>query len=158
MPLHRSRVLILIGVLKLCKGVLFVALGFGLLRLLHRDLYHLAMRLIDTLRFEPSNVFINTLLGDLSLVNDHRLRQLSVFTFSYAALDFLEGSGLVLEKRWAEYVTLVLTAAFLPLEMLKTYYHPTWWKFLLILVNAAIVAYLIWLLPRQQSARTARNT
>ena len=151
-----SRGLIVIGTLKLLKGTLFVALGFGLLKLLHRDLYPLAMRLIEILRFDPGNSFINTLLDDLSLVNDRRLRQLSVFTFAYAALDFLEGSGLVLQKAWAEYVTLVLTAAFLPLEILKSLHHPTWWKLLLILVNAAIVYYLIWLLRQNRARLQAR--
>ncbi len=148
-----SRGLIVIGILKLLKGTLFVALGFGLLKLLHRDLYQLAMQLVETLRFSPGNVFINTLLGDVARVNDHRLRELSVFTFAYAALDFLEGTGLVLQKRWAEYFTLVLTAAFLPIEILKSMHHPTWWKLLLILVNGAIVFYLVWLLRQKGTQR-----
>ena len=142
--------------LKLLKGALFVALGFGLLRLLHRNLYHLAMRLVEILRFDPGNAFINTLLGELPLVDDHLLRQLSVFTFAYAALDFLEGSGLVLEKAWAEYVTLVLTAAFLPIEVLKSLHHPTWWKLLLILSNALIVLYLGRLLFQKNHAPAKR--
>ena len=148
--------LVVIGTLKILKGILFVALGFGLLKLLHRDLYQLAMRLIETLRFSPENVFINTLLSDVSKVNDHRLRQLSVFTFCYAALDFLEGTGLVLRKSWAKYVTLVLTAAFLPLEILKSLHHPSWWKMLLIVANAAIVVYLIWLVKQKGAKATNR--
>jgi uncharacterized membrane protein (DUF2068 family) len=153
---HHARGLVLIGALKLLKGTLFVALGFGLLKLLHHDLYAMAMRLVEALRFDPGNAFINTLLSELSLVNDHRLRQLSIFTFAYAALDFLEGGGLVMEKAWAEYVTLVLTASFLPIEVLKTMHHPTWWKLLLILANLAIVLYLVWLLARQNRAGTKR--
>ena len=147
---HHSRGLILIGALKLLKGLLFVALGFGLLRLLHHDLYAMAMRLVDVFRFDPDNVFVNTVLGEVALVNDHRLRELSIFTFAYASLDFLEGTGLVLEKAWGEYVTLILTASFLPIEILKTLHHPTWWKFLLILANVAVVVYLVWLLRRQE--------
>lgn len=154
---HRSRGLILIGVLKLMKGSLFVAVGFGLLKLLHHDLYPMAVRLVEALRFDPGNAFINTILDDVSLVNDHRLRQLSVFTFAYASLDFLEGTGLVLQKTWAEYVTLALTASFLPIEILKTVNHPTWWKLLLILANLAVVLYLVWLLPKQQGAKTGKS-
>ena len=150
---HRSRGLILIGALKLLQGTLFVALGFGLLKLLHRDLYPMAMQLVEALRFDPGNTFINTMLDNLSLVDDHRLRQLSILTFAYAGLDFLEGTGLVLEKRWAEYVTLALTASFLPIEILKTIHHFTWWKLLLIGVNATIVMYLVWLLQRQEISK-----
>jgi uncharacterized membrane protein (DUF2068 family) len=145
-----------IGALKVLTGMFFVAVGFGLLKLLHRDLYQLAMRVVETLRFSPENVFINTLLSDVSKVNDHRLRQLSVFTFAYAALDMIEGTGLVLRKTWAEYVTLVLTAAFLPLEILKSFHHPTWWKFLLILANAVILVYLVWLMKQQGAKGTNR--
>jgi uncharacterized membrane protein (DUF2068 family) len=151
--MHRARILVLIGILKLCKGVLFVALGFGLLRLLHHDLYSMAMHLIEVLRFDPGNAFITTLLSNISWVTDARLRQLSLFTFAYAALDFIEGLGLTLEKTWAEYTTLIVTAAFLPLEIVKTLHHPTWWKLLLILANAALVGYLITLLTPPQAGQ-----
>jgi uncharacterized membrane protein (DUF2068 family) len=147
---HHTKGLVLIGLLKLMKGTLFVALGLGLLKLLHHDLYTLAMRLVEALRFDPGNAFINTLLGQVSLLNDHRLRQLGIFALAYAALDFLEGIGLVLEKAWAEFVTLALTASFLPIEALKTVHHPTEWKFLVILANFAVVVYLAWLIFRQR--------
>ena len=149
-PMHRARILVLIGILKLCKGVLFVALGFGLLRLLHQNLYGLAMHLVEVLRFDPGNAFINSLMSNISWMTDARLRQLSLFTFAYAALDFIEGTGLALEKTWAEYTTLIVTAAFLPLEILKSLHHPTWWKLLLIVANAALVGYLITLLTPPQ--------
>lgn len=147
------RGLVLIGVLELLKGTLLLALGFGLLKLLHHDLYAMTMQLVGTLRFDPNNTFINTLLGEVSMMNDHRLWEWSAFTFACAALYFLEGIGLVLEKAWGEYVTLAVTALFLPVEVLKTMPHPTWWKLLLILANLVIVLYLAWVL-RKNNAKT----
>ena len=41
----------------------------------------------------------------------HRLREISVATFGYSALALTEGVGLLLEKVWAEYLTLILTVS-----------------------------------------------
>jgi uncharacterized membrane protein (DUF2068 family) len=144
-PHKHQRGLVLIGALKLLKGALFVAVGFGLLRMLHHDLYILALRAVEVLRLDPDRRAISKLLEKVTLLNDHKLKQLSAVVFVYASLDFIEGTGLVLEKRWAEYFTLILTTAFLPLEAIKLVRHPNPWIFLLALVNVVVVVYLAWL-------------
>ena len=148
---QRHRWLELIGVLKLLQGGFFVALGFGLLRMLHHDLYMFALQMVESLHLDPDRLAIATLLDKVTLLNDHRLKQLSAVVFIYAALDFIEGTGLVLEKRWAEYFTLMLTVALLPLEAIKLVYHPNHWTLILLVANILIAIYLAWLvLPRQR--------
>lgn len=149
-PPQHHRWLEFIGVLKLMKGVFFVALGFGLLRMLHHDLYLFALQAVGTLHLDPDRQAIAMLLDKITLLNDHRLKQLSTVVFIYAGLDFVEGTGLVLEKRWAEYFTLILTLALLPLEAFKLIRHPNHWTLLLLLVNILIAIYLAWLvLPKK---------
>jgi uncharacterized membrane protein (DUF2068 family) len=148
-----QRWLVLIGALKLFKGALFVALGFALLRMLHRDFYMVALQVVEALRLDPERIAIAKLLDKATLLNVHRLKQLSAIMFAYASLDFIEGGGLVLEKRWAEYVTLIVTTAFLPLEAIKLIHHPNRWTFLLLLINVVVVAYLAWLVRWQHHAR-----
>ncbi len=139
--------------LKLLKGAFFVALGFALLRMLHRDLYMFALQIVEALHLDPDRIAIAKLLEKASLINVHRLKQLSALVFIYAALDFIEGTGLVLEKRWAEYFTLILTVALLPLEIVKLIYHPNHWTLFILLANIVIALYLAWLvLPRRPSA------
>lgn len=151
-PPQHHRWLELIGVLKLVKGAFFVALGFGLLRMLHHDLYLFALQAVEALHLDPDRQAIATLLDKVTLLNDHRLKQLSAVVFIYAGLDFVEGTGLVLEKRWAEYFTLILTVALLPLEAVKLIHHPNHWTLVLLLVNILIAIYLAWLvLPRRSS-------
>ena len=155
-PSQQHRWLELIGVLKLLKGVFFVALGFGLLRMLHRDLYLFALQAVEALHLDPDRQAIAILLDKVTLLNDHRLKQLSAVVFIYAGLDFIEGTGLVLEKRWAEYFTLILTVALLPLEAIKLIHHPNHWTVVLLLANIVIAIYLAWLvLPKQQSGGQA---
>ena len=45
------------------------------------------------------------------------LREIGVGVFAYSGLALIEGIGLMLEKVWAEYLTLSLTIAFLPWEL-----------------------------------------
>ena len=71
-----------------------------------------------------------------------QLRELSVGTFIYAGLYLTEGLGLVTRKHWAEYLTTLSTALFIPLEAYEMYRHFTWVRLVLLLVNAAIVCYL----------------
>lgn len=155
-PSEHKRWLVTIGALKLIKGAFFVAVGFGLLKMLHHDVYMVALRVVEALRFDPDRLAIAKFLEETSLVNDHRLKQLSALTFAYAALDFIEGTGLVLRKRWAEYFTLILTTAFLPLEAIHLIHHPSRWTLLVALLNVAVVAYLAWLVPAQRHASAPR--
>src|ERR1700744_5037098 len=101
--------LVIIGVLKLLKAVCFVLLGIGALRLLHHDLVDMVSRWIVTdLRFDPESHFVNLILSSIAGISPHRLRLISLGIFGYAVLDVIEGTGLVLEKAWAEYVTLAI--------------------------------------------------
>lgn len=69
---------------------------------------------------------------------------IAVGAIAYGALECWEGVGLLLRRRWAEYLVLVATAAFLPLEITEIAHKPTVFKVLALLVNLLIIAYLIW--------------
>ena len=140
---HRNQWLILIGALKLGKAVLFISIGFGILRLLHHDLVEILTKVAMALRFDPESHFVNLVLDKVNLINDHRLKEISAAVFCYAALDIIEGTGLILEKSWAEYLTLALTAAALPWEFFEILRHPSWLKVGFSLINVLVVVYLV---------------
>jgi uncharacterized membrane protein (DUF2068 family) len=62
----------------------------------------------------------------------------------YGLLELLEGVGLLLRRRWAEYLVLVATFAFVPVEIDELFRHPTPVKAIAFVVNVAIIAYLVW--------------
>lgn len=156
-PADRHRWLELIGFLKLLKGAFFVAVAVGLLQMLHRDIYLFALQAVQALHLDPERQLISSLLDKISLITDHRLRQLSTLVFLYAGVDFIEGIGLILEKRWAEYFTLILTIALLPLEVFKLAHHPNHWTVSILIANILIVIYLFWLVrPNWKIGRAAR--
>jgi uncharacterized membrane protein (DUF2068 family) len=71
------------------------------------------------------------------------LRRIGVALFAYAALGMAEGIGLYLEKVWAEYFTLVITASFLPWEIWEIFRKVTPVRSALLLVNILVFFYLL---------------
>ncbi len=135
--------ILLIGLFKLLKGLLLVAAGAGALKLLHRDVAAVVDYWVQILRVDPDNRFIHRLLVKVLSVSPKQLKELSVGTFFYAALLLTEGAGLLLRKRWAEYFTVIATAAFIPLEVYELAHKFTLVRVGVALLNVAIVWYLI---------------
>jgi uncharacterized membrane protein (DUF2068 family) len=146
----RAQGLLYIAAFKLLKGLLLFAVAVGALRLLHQDVAAEAAHWINKLRVDPENIFILRLLERLSIIDDHRLRELSIGTFLYSALSLTEGVGLALRKRWAEYFTTIITASFIPLELWEIYRHSNVLKIVLLMINIAVLVYLIWELRRSR--------
>ncbi|MEA2133047.1 MAG: hypothetical protein QOC68_956 [Solirubrobacteraceae bacterium] len=61
----------------------------------------------------------------------------------YAAVEGLEAWGLWYQKRWAEYLTFLVTASLLPLEVYELAHRLTPFKVLAFVINVAVVAYLL---------------
>jgi uncharacterized membrane protein (DUF2068 family) len=156
-PLHTTkrhrhdRGLLLIGLFKLGKAILFFALGMGALHLLHKDLADEVIRLATALKFDPESKLVALVLQKVDLIDAHRLKQIGMATFAYSALALTEGIGLMMEKVWAEYLTLILTVSFLPWELYELTRHPNWFRLSLLLINLAVLWYLLWLLRRKKS-------
>jgi uncharacterized membrane protein (DUF2068 family) len=150
--------LILIAVFKLVQAILFIAIGVGALRLLHKDIGDALQNLADHLRFNPESRLVNFVLLKASLVDDKMLRRISAVFFLYAALDIIEGTGLYLEKMWGEFFTLAITASFLPWEIYEVYRRLTWPRVGLLTINALVLLYLakvIWERQRPRSRQLA---
>ena len=56
----------------------------------------------------------------------------------------LRGALLWMRKRWAEWLTCIITASLIPLEVWEFAYRPNLGKAAVVIGNAAIVAYLVW--------------
>lgn len=137
-----SFVLWLIGVFKLVKALLLIAVGIGALRFLHKDLAATVLHWADVLRVDPGNRFLHGILVRIFRVTPKQLRALSVGTFIYAGLFATEGMGLLLRKSWAEYFVIMTTGLLIPLEIYELVRHFTFVKVAVMAVNVLIVVYL----------------
>lgn len=147
-----ERWLILIGALKLAKAAFFVAMGLGVINLVHKDVADLLMRSVIAMRFDPENRAVNLLLEKAALLSSQKLKVISIALLLYAVLDVIEGTGLMMKKAWGEYFTLILTASFLPWEFYQIIRHITLLKVGVTLINLVVLLYLIYIV-RERAER-----
>jgi uncharacterized membrane protein (DUF2068 family) len=93
------------------------------------------------------------LMDRADLIGGHQLREFSMLTFGYAGLHLIEGTGLMFEKTWAEYFTVVLTAMGLPWETYELIEKFSLLKVGLLIINLAVLLYLMWELKRKRLRR-----
>ena len=145
----KHRGLMAIAALKLVEGTALLALGFGLLHFLNRDLAKDVAHWIDLLRGDPHSRYLIWLLEKVSKVDEHRLRELSAGTFTYSGVFLCEGIGLAYGKRWAEWLTVIATASLIPFEAWEVVQRVTPLRVGALVVNIAIVVYL-WRIVRNK--------
>jgi len=149
-PAGTPRGLRVIAAFKLFKGLILFAVGVGAVKLLHKDLAFEVERWADIFRVDPNNHYIHRLLERFSILDDRKLKELSVGTFFYSALLLTEGVGLLLGKRWAEYFTIIATSSFIPLEVYEIAKRVSSPRLVTLLLNVVVVIYLVVVLGRNR--------
>lgn len=124
----------------LLLAVLLVLLEFGL-PTLQRDA-QLVIPVLDHTR--SGQQLLSRWLTDLVTLDHNHVWILAAMALGYAALEAVECVFLWQGKRWAEYLTVVATAAFLPLEIMELLDKVSAFKVLALAVNLLILAYLVW--------------
>ena len=135
--------LLTLALFKWFKSLVLLLVGVGLLKLLHHDLETELQALADALRVDPDNRYLDALLAKLSLLDDKKIEVLGGLTFVYSTLFLVEGTGLFFEKRWAEYLTIVATVSFIPVEIYELFKAPSLLKCAMLVINVAIAVFLV---------------
>jgi uncharacterized membrane protein (DUF2068 family) len=144
MASHNSQVIRLIGLFKLLKGILLIAVGIGAFKMIHSDITDVATRLVGRLGLDPGGRFVGRALLETANLTPDKIRALGVGSFVYAALFMTEGVGLWMVKRWAEWFSVIITSSLVPFEIYEIYRHLTILKIGALVVNLAVVAYLVY--------------
>src|SRR6266567_7866055 len=140
-PRHRFG-LKLIAVFKLIKGVLLLAAAIGLLKLLGTDISAQLEHWITVFRGDPGNKYFHALLVKIANLDPRTLKAVSAGSFFYSALLLTEGIGLWFERRWAEYLTVIATSSFVPIELYELTRKVNDARLAILTINLAIVLYL----------------
>ncbi len=141
-------VLRIIAIYKFTKAFLALAVGLALFHLIHRDVgLFLKDYIIEPLHLnsdsDSENHFVKWTLDYADTLTPHFMRLSSYYSFFYAIVFSLEGTGLYLKKRWGEYMVIIVTGSFLPIEIHLLFMKIVWWKIGLILGNLLIIGYLV---------------
>ena len=141
---HSDSVLFGIGVYKALTGFIFAAAAIGVTRLFHKNVAANVERWLDWLRIDPDNRYVGGMLNHLHMIHTKELKGLVALGLFYSALFLTEGTGLLLGHRWAAWLTVVATATFLPLEIYEIVKGISVANVALFVINAAIVACLVY--------------
>ncbi len=156
-PRERTWTIHLISLEKVLKASLLVFVGFKLLTLLGHDVHEWASDFVNRHHVQMVDRYVQPLLDKLIGVGDRQLREFSVVAFAYAGILYIEGVGLWLQKRWAEYLTTIATVLFIPFEVYEIYERVTWVRVLALAINIFIVWYL-WTRLRDETAESKHTT
>jgi uncharacterized membrane protein (DUF2068 family) len=144
MKSSNSRLIRLIALFKLLKAILLIAVGVGALKLIHKDIATVLQHWATMLGLDPGNEYIDRILEKAANLSPNKIKGLGVVSFIYAGLFLTEGIGLWLVKRWAEWFTIIVTSSLVPVEIYEIYRHPTPIKILVLMINIAVVGYLLY--------------
>ena len=132
-----------IGAMKLASGLVLGAAGFGIFRLMDADRGEALEQLVIRLHLDPDDRLVHGAIARLAGLDRKHLEAIGAGTFFYALLHLVEGAGLVLRRRWAEYLTVVATGSLLPLEIYELARKFSVVRVGVLAINLAIVAYVI---------------
>ncbi len=161
----------LIAVFDLVKAVLFLVAAAGIFHLVDRNTHVELTRLLHAFRLKGDHEFVRGLLLKTDVITDADKRILTGVLLLYTAMYAVEGVGLLLRRRWAEYFAVAMTAIPLPFEVHTLLHHATHLqssnllasdptvpvllhsqvfvlKFAVLIINAGIVWYLLHHLQR----------
>ena len=148
-----DRAIVGIAIFKILKGIFFLLLATAALRLWSHDFNEVAHHWMRLLGIKQESRSINEALEQYAPMLDSWRRLICPLLTFYAAVFFTEGGGLLLRKHWAEWLTIIVTASLIPLEIYELYSHANWIKAAALLVNCAIVWFLVLHLRRQTAKR-----
>jgi uncharacterized membrane protein (DUF2068 family) len=147
-------VLKLLALYYLVQGLLLTALGSGGLLLLDQDHLLVIQQWLHVIHVDPENRAIHGLLAKILPIKDQLLEALSIGSFVYAGLAFVQGGGLLFAQPWASYLTVVIIGSFIPWELYGMLDHVTPLRLTTLGINGVIVWYL---LARELRARHLRK-
>lgn len=143
----------LIAIDRAVHSIMFTLLAIGLL-LLETNLgqvQQVGADMADKLNIAVSNSgqqagrsFVARSFHEVLNLRQHELKILLFTAIAYAVVEGVEAVGLWRERRWAEYLTVVATAGFLPFELIELANKVTVLRVGALVVNIAVLLWLLW--------------
>jgi uncharacterized membrane protein (DUF2068 family) len=150
--LRSAFILRLLAVERWVRGAIIVLLGVAVLRfkstkvslkqLFDQDLSSL-QPFFNQIHFNVSDSGIIRSIDDALDARQSTLTFVAAGLLFYGALQLAEGVGLWSLQRWGEYLAVVGTTLFIPLEVYELTEKVTWLRLVAFLVNVAAVVYLL---------------
>jgi uncharacterized membrane protein (DUF2068 family) len=132
-----------IGATKFATALLLGAAGLGIFRLLNGDLGEFLEHVALRLHLDPENRLVHEAIYQVAGIDRAHLKAIGAGSLFYALLELVEGVGLILRRRWAEYLTVVATVLLLPPEAYEIAQKVSMLRVGVLILNLAVLGYLI---------------
>lgn len=153
----RRRTLRAIALTELLKGAVVVIVGLGLVSLARHniEIEDVARSLVYVLHANPHRHLWEVFIKAAARLDDANLLHVAIGAGVYSLLRFVEAYGLWMGRIWAEWLALVSGAIYLPLEVVELTHRATPLKWLVLLINLAVVLYMAYLRLRPKELAKA---
>lgn len=140
--LDARRKLRIVAVIDMVKGLVILAIGFGLLSAHSHVLENGGVSLLRLLDIDPTLGLARRFLALLHAADsEHGLLVLAAVT--YAALRFVEAYGLWFMRNWARWLGIVSCSIYVPFEMYYLFRDPSWTSVSVLAINLGVL-WLLW--------------
>jgi uncharacterized membrane protein (DUF2068 family) len=154
-PPKRETGLIVIATFKLTGALLLTTVALGAMHLVTHDAADTVEGWLNAIGADVKGDAIQNLLENVAGIPARRFEQVGLGASIYAALLVTQGIGLLRRKLWAEWLTVFVTSSFLPVEIWELAKGVRPLKVSLLVVNIAIVVYLVRHIRRKAAAARA---
>ncbi len=158
---HRGTlpVLRMVASLELGKGLIVLLAACGVLLLVRReDPWDIADSLLRLLHISPDHHFAQVFLDWADSLTEAKILTVAAVAVSYSVLRFVEAYGLWYARAWAEWIALVSGAIYLPFEIYKVAHRQSLFHISVLLVNVAVVLYMVYELKTGESLHRIRDS
>ena len=152
-PPRSRRIIRLIALERMVRGVALLAAGIYLVTHSHSDFGRIADHIARAVELDPRRPFLHRIVAYLHHLHASEVRIVGIGALGYGVLELVEGVGLWLDQLWAEYLTVIATSLLIPVEIYELVRNPTVWKAGGLAVNVLIVGYLVHVLRRHLEQR-----
>src|SRR5438874_4918452 len=142
-----------IAVFEAVKGLLVLAVGFGVWRLRHRDIDDVVDRIISFFHINPEGHLSNIFSKAAEHLTQKTLVLVALGALVYSIIRFAEAYGLWRARAWAEWFALISGTIYIPFEIRALMHHPNPIKWGILLINILIVLYMAHLRMEASHAR-----
>jgi uncharacterized membrane protein (DUF2068 family) len=148
---------------KFLEAATLILAGLGALGLMNAGVSDVAQDWLERLALGNGQRFATAaavrVLPWFNAATPRQFAALGAGAFAYAGVFLAEGIGLWQGKKWAEYLTIVVTASLLPFEIAAVYHRLTMVRVATLVGNTVVIAYLVWeLRARNRQERAQRAT
>lgn len=149
---HHDRGLLVLAVFKMIKAALLFLAGAGAFTLLSPTAQERARDWLTYLTVKQGHSIIERSLHLLNVATPWKMTMVGIASICYGMVFGAEGIGLWLERRWAEYLTVIATGSLIPFEIYELARALTIPRALALGTNTVAVLYLIYRLRHPPGA------